>query len=234
MPVAHEEELLTEGDDSGFATIERSAAPVSTAPAGRVLLDEAVRQLRAMKTTRYRHKTRIDEAEGRFEYDCSGFVAYALARALPHALAPVPIGVKGRPRAEDFTAYFVALTENDLWQRVPPSGIAPGDVIAWLRPAAITNTNTGHMAIVLDVKGALPSSPPVAAIGGSKELILRVIDSTESPHADDVRGPDTATGLGTGTIGVVVDASGAPLGYRWRGGESPRAYATTLAIARPK
>ncbi len=232
--VVNEESPLVEGDDTGFASIERSPVAASSEAAPRLLLAEALRQLRAMKTTKYRHKSKVDEAEGRFEYDCSGFVAYALARVLPGALAPVPIGIKGRPRAEDFTSYFVALAEGDPWQRVPSGGIAPGDVIAWLRPAEITNTNTGHMAIVLDVKGTLPAGPAVTAIGGARELLLRVVDATESPHGDDVRGPDTTTGLGTGTIGLVVDASGAPLGYRWRGGESPRAYATTVAIARPK
>jgi hypothetical protein len=223
---------MTEGEDTGFGGIERS--PITADTPGRLLLNEAIRQLRAMKTTKYRHKSKIDEAEGRFEYDCSGFIAYALARTMPDALAAVPIGAKGRPRAEDFAYYFAALSDADPWTRVAPSDLAPGDIIAWVRPAEVTNTNTGHMVIVLDVKGSLPPSPAVASVGGTKELLIRVVDSTESPHADDVRGPDTATGLGSGTIGLVLDGSGAALGYRWKGGESVKAYATTVAIARPK
>ena len=225
----------SEGDDPGFAAIERAPAVASSDTPGRVLLTEAIRQLRAMKTSRYRHKSRIDEATGKFEYDCSGFVAYALARALPDALSPVPIGLKGRPRAEDFATYFSALTEADAWLRIPrATDLQPGDVIAWLRPAGVSTTNTGHIVIVYDVKGSLAATGPVAAIGGAREILLRVVDSTESPHADDVRGPDTATGLGTGTLGLVVDASDAPLGYRWKGGESVKAFATLIAIARPK
>jgi hypothetical protein len=235
-PVAGTSEEAAEGDDPGFAAIERSPAPlVAGDTPSKVLLDEAIRQLRAMKSSRYRHKSKIDEATGQFDYDCSGFVAYALARVLPDALAPVPIGIKGRPRAEDFTTYFSALTENDPWIRVrTASELRPGDVIAWLRPAEVSNTNTGHMVIVYEVKGALAPAPAVTAIGGAREILLRVVDSTESPHADDVRGPDTATGLGTGTLGLVVDASDAPLGYRWKGGESAKAFATLVAIARPK
>ena len=34
-----------------------------------------------------RIRTRIDEARGSFEYDCSGFVGYALGRAAPDAHA---------------------------------------------------------------------------------------------------------------------------------------------------
>lgn len=235
-PLSHESNDGAEGDDPGFAAIARSPGPLATGDTpSKVLLAEAVRQLRAMKSSRYRHKSKIDEAIGQFEYDCSGFVAYALARALPDALAPVPVGIKGRPRAEDFATYFAALTEQDPWLRVREGkAIAPGDVVAWLRPAEVTNTNTGHMVIVYDVKGSLPASPPVVAIGGAREILLRVVDSTESPHADDVRGPETATGLGTGTIGLVVDASDAPLGYRWKGGESAKAYATMIAVARPR
>ena len=85
---------------------------------------------------------------------------------------------------------------------------------------------------MLDRLGVAPASSAVTKISGARELLFRVIDATESPHADDVRGPDTTTGLGTGTIGVVVDGSDAPLGYRWKGGESARAHATLVAVAR--
>lgn len=225
------------GGYAAIASVERSKestpgeAPLL--PGEAPLLNEAVRQLSAMKSTRYRHKSKVDEAAGLFEYDCSGFVAYALARSVPNALAAVPIGSKGRPRAEDFAIYFAALAGTDPWVRVAPSAIKPGDVIAWTRPAEVSGTNTGHMGIVFDVRGSLPPATPVAAIGGAREILIRLIDATESPHADDVRGPDTATGLGTGTIGLVVDQSDAPLGYRWKGGSSPKAYATVVAIARP-
>ena len=229
-----------EGDDSGWSALMNEPAPAPPPPSDTSsgkLLAEAVRQLRAMRTTTYRHKSRVEEETGTFEYDCSGFVAYALRNALPDALAPVPIGIKGRPRAEDFATYFAALAEDEAapWTRITRgSAIEPGDVIAWLRPADVVNTNTGHIVIVLDRLGVAPPSKAVAKIGGARELLLRVVDSTESPHGDDVRVRDTATGLGTGTIGLVVDGSDAPIGYRWKGGESARAYATLVAIARAR
>jgi len=33
-----------------------------------------------MKTSNYSHKTQVDESIGQFQYDCSGFLNYALAR----------------------------------------------------------------------------------------------------------------------------------------------------------
>lgn len=229
------EELgLVEGDDPGFpSAIERSSTAPSSDSASSRLVAEAIRQLRAMKSTRYRHKSRIDEAAGTFEYDCSGFVAYALLNAAPDALAVVPIGVKGRPRAEDFATYFAGLDGEAPFARVPRgSEIAAGDIVAWLRPADVNNTNTGHIGIVLDQLGVAAPSDAVTKIGGARELLLRIVDATESPHGDDVRGDATTTGLGTGTIGLVVDGSDAPVGYRWKGGESARAHATMIAIAR--
>ncbi|MBI2392468.1 MAG: hypothetical protein HYV09_22985 [Deltaproteobacteria bacterium] len=224
---------MVEGDDPGWsATI---GEPHATADGGApALVAEAIRELRAMRSTRYRHKTRVDEASGTFEFDCSGFVAYALWRVNEHALGLVPVGVKGRPRAEDFVTFFTGLSATDApWRRVEHGGdVAPGDVIAWLRPADLIGTNTGHLAIVLDRLGQAKPSKAVAAIGGARELLLRVVDSTDSPHADDARGDETTTGLGSGTIGLVVDAGDVPIGYRWRGGKSPKAWTTTIAIAR--
>lgn len=224
---------MVEGDDPGWSATTGAAHPPADggAPA---LVAEAVRELRAMRSTRYRHKTNVDEASGTFEFDCSGFVAYALWNVNEQALAPIPVGIKGRARAEDFVTYFAGLSGDDEpWRRVERGGdVAPGDVVAWLRPADLTGTNTGHIAIVLDRLGQAKPSKAVAAIGGARELLLRVVDSTESPHADDVRGDDTMTGLGSGTIGLVVDADDVPIGYRWRGGKSPKAWSTTIAIAR--
>lgn len=225
-----------EGEDPGWSPPVVSNSPPSSpdAPNSDRLVAEAVRELRAMQSTRYRHRTRVEEDNGTFEFDCSGFVAYALAHADPSALLRVPPGPKGRPRAEDFTAFFAGLSEEDpAWKPIRHGAdVAPGDVVAWLRPADVESTNTGHMAIVLDRVGIAPASSAVATIGGVREILLRVADSTESPHSDDVRGPNTTTGLGTGIIGLVVDGSDAPIGYRWRGGKSPKAFATMIAVAR--
>jgi hypothetical protein len=230
-----------EGDDPGFAaaTAPLSNVAANDATGARRLLDEATRQLRAMQTTAYRHRTVVDEEAGRFEYDCSGFVAYALARVAPEALAAIPPSSKARPRAEDFARAFAELPTGadgppTPWRRIARmSEVAPGDVIAWPRPPEVDSTNTGHIVIVLEVLGAAKRSKAVSSIGGAREILVRVIDSTASPHADDVRGEATTTGLGTGTIGIVVDEGGAPIGYRWRGGRSKQAYLARVSIARP-
>lgn len=234
--------IAVEGDDPGWSPPPvSSAAPFPEASpavggdrAPRRLVAEAERELLAVRLSRYRHKTHVDETTGTFEFDCSGFVAHALRQADPAALLRVPPGPKGRPRAEDFVAFFAHLGADDpAWSTVARGGeVAPGDVIAWLRPAEIVSTNTGHMAIVLQRVGLGPVSSAVATIGGVRELLLRVADSTESPHEADTRSLDAATGLGTGVIGLIVDVDDAPIGYRWRGGKSPRAFATPIAIAR--
>ena len=41
-------------------------------------------------------------------------------------------------------------------------------------------------------------------------------------------------GLGTGTIGLLVDDRGAPTAFYWRGGVSPQAKPTRIALGRPQ
>lgn len=231
-----------EGDDNGFVTSAEHAAVAPAASGSQAaastnperLVAEGLRELRAMKSTRYRHKTHVDEASGIFEYDCSGFVAYALRAAVPDALAAIPVGPKGRPKAEHFATYFSGLTgDTGPWKRVGRmSDVRSGDVIAWLKPAEVDNSNTGHIVIAIDTPKKIKGSDAVTEIGGVAEWLVRVVDSTESPHADDVRGDSTTTGLGTGTIGIVVDGADTPLGYRWKGGRSAKAFATMVAIGR--
>jgi hypothetical protein len=48
-----------------------------------VLLREAQRQLARMNSIEYTHATYVDEENGAYNYDCSGFVGYALNRADP-------------------------------------------------------------------------------------------------------------------------------------------------------
>ncbi|MGZ3451237.1 MAG: hypothetical protein ACXVEF_16645 [Polyangiales bacterium] len=220
-----------EGDDElvvGSGRVE--AAPGATL--AERLVAEATRELHAMKSTRYRHKTHVDEPSGLFEYDCSGFVAYALQKVSPAAFAAIPVGSKGRPKAEHFATYFSGLTGDGPWLRVARgSELRPGDVVAWLKPAEIDSTNTGHIAILVEAPKKIAASEPVTAIGGAAEWVVRVIDSTQSPHEADLRS-ESATGLGSGILGIVVDGADTPIGYRWKGGRSPRAWATMIAIGR--
>jgi hypothetical protein len=63
------------------------------------------------------------------------------------------------------------------------------------------------------------------------EWLVKVVDSTVSPHAQDSRGADDE-GLGTGTVGLVADGSGHPVGFYWRGGVSKVAKRTDVALGR--
>ncbi|QLL08772.1 hypothetical protein [Mycobacterium vicinigordonae] len=58
-------------------------------------------------------------------------------------------------------------------------------------------------------------------------------DSTLNPHASDSRHSGT-TGLGSGTIGLVADDHGTATAFYWRGGVSPLAKTTQIALGRPK
>src|SRR4051812_8581746 len=71
---------------------------VATSPDAAPLAIEARRELAAMQTSHYQHPTDIDEETGSFDFDCSGFVDYALRRVLPEALAALPV-TKKRPLA---------------------------------------------------------------------------------------------------------------------------------------
>lgn len=188
------------------------------------LLAEADRELAAMRSTQYQHHTDVDESAGSYDYDCSGLVDYALGRAAPAALAALPV-TKSRPLAADFERHLAAATTGaGPWRAVPTVGeLAPGDLVAWLATEDSTTDDTGHVMIV----AAAPRPNPDRA----GEWLVRVIDSTVSPHADDSRHkPDT--GLGVGVIGLVTDQAGRPTAFYWRGGLSPHAKPTEIALGR--
>ena len=46
---------------------------------------EVDRVLADTKSSHYSHKKHVDEEEGVFDFDCSGFVVYALTRSVPDA-----------------------------------------------------------------------------------------------------------------------------------------------------
>jgi hypothetical protein len=202
------------------------------ASAGRLaLLAEARRALATMRDSSYQHQTEVDAAEGAYNFDCSGFVDYALGRARPAALAALPVSSsKRRPLAKDFEHHLRAITDgangtDGRWRavRTVPE-LRPGAVIAWLRPADVHSRNTGHVVIVL--------RKPVPNPARADEWLVEVADSTESPHAADSRDTD-GDGLGTGTIGLSVDGAGRPVGYYWRGGVSTVLQHTEISLGEP-
>jgi hypothetical protein len=74
------EEDLSEEGEAALPPVEEHAGS---------LYDEAQRELAAMRESTYTHQLAIDEKTGRFDYDCSGFVSYALSRVDRSALAQV-------------------------------------------------------------------------------------------------------------------------------------------------
>ena len=162
-----------------------------------------------MRESTYSHTTSVDESRGIFDFDCSGFIDYALSHAASDAFATLLSSTVARPLAKHFEQFFASIPDGGSigrWHRVPRvAGLVPGDVIAWLEPADVVSSNTGH---VLLVRGA-----PIAV--SSDTYLVPITDSTSTPHGSaDSRGAGS-NGLGTGTIQLIVDSSGAPIGYRW-------------------
>ena len=193
-------------------------------PAG--VLEQAMHVLRQARSTAYTHATTVAEAEGKFEFDCSGFVGYVLAKARPDALAELRRATRRRPLAKHFVEFFDDLPAGSTCRRLARArDLAPGDVIAWLAPDDIETTNTGHVMIVRGAPVRDPQQTDVWAVP--------IIDSTAVPHGQgDSRKPTGATGLGTGEVLLVVDAHDVPIGYRWSRGTRASLHTTQIALAR--
>lgn len=176
----------------------------------------------AAKSTRYSHISEIDEATGLFALDCSGFVDYALSRSAPGALAALPRSPPKhlRPRAEDYVKGFTSGAAP--WTRVAHAKeLEPGDVVAWLRPADSKSKNTGHVMVVNGAPHPL----------GANEWAVPIIDSTALRHGStDSRTPTKSTGVGQGTIVLVVDPAGAPVSFKWT--THARVHSTAIALGR--
>jgi hypothetical protein len=198
-------------------------SPPSTAPSSprQALLAEAHRELGAVVESHYAHRTHVSEATGVFDYDCSGFVGYALAHAAPEALHTLVDATTRRPLARHFEAFFTA--PRAPWTPVERAAdLVPGDLIAWLEPPAKHSRNTGHVMIV--------DRPPRPGTRRG-ELVIAVIDSSHAGHgAADARNRDHRNGLGAGEIILITDATGRPTGYRWSLSRHSVAYATQIAL----
>jgi hypothetical protein len=187
------------------------------------LLVEAHRELAARTESHYAHHTFVDDAHGVYDFDCSGFVGYALSRVAPSALALVVAATRPRPLAKDFYAFFSA--PRAPWTRVDrATDLVPGDVIAWLEPPAKHSRNTGHVMIV--------ARAPVAGTRAG-ELVVEVIDSSHSGHGrTDERIRDHRNGIGSGPLVLLVDASGHATGYRWSLAAHSTPFTTAIALGR--
>jgi hypothetical protein len=190
-----------------------------------LLLGEAERQLSLMKTSVYQHRTNVDEASGRYNYDCSGFLNYSLKRVLLEAYSELPRFTSKRPLAQDYHVLFSSQTQNSIyWERIlKATQLKAGDIIAWLRPQDNDSNNTGHVMLVRNEPMVYPDQ--------SNELLVTVIDSTGSPHAQDTRHMGQ-TGLGSGIIGIIMNSNSEPIAYHWRGEKSRKKEVTSIAFGR--
>jgi hypothetical protein len=199
-------------------------------PGGPALHDEALRELGAAKSTEYRHRIWVDETQGIFEYDCSGFVDYAISNVAPDALDALRhVDTRRRPAARTYVELLSSIPEGERrgrWVHLrDAAGLLPGDVVAWLaavkKPDPWGRINTGHVMIV---DGAARERSP-------GEWVVPVIDSSFGHGGADVRKYPDVTGLGRGTIVLVVEG-GSLVGYR--SSESARATLrrTTVELGR--
>ncbi len=192
-----------------------------------MLIGEVQRELAAMRVTHYQHTTKVDAANGTFFYDCSGLLDFAIGRARPADAKTLPTSTKARPLAGDIEGYLHRGLTHPVqgWQALTRvDELGAGDVIAWQATEDSTTGDTGHVMIVREAPTRNPARPG--------EWLVRVADSTMNPHASDSRHPGT-TGLGTGTIGLVVDDRDAPTAFYWQGGISKHAKPTEIALGRP-
>jgi hypothetical protein len=193
--------------------------------ASKSVYDEAMRILISIQSTKYEHKTNIDESKGQYYCDCSGFVGYVLNRTVSKddRSGPLHNGDR-RPVAAEFERHFENAPSKSgrsvLWQQVVRLEDArPGDVIAW-RLAVPKPNDTGHVVIVAE-------RPVVESDGIVKVL---VIDSTVLPSTD-ITTDKGRTGIGRRTMWFTVDNDGRPNAYI-RGSRTATPKTDAIAIGR--
>jgi len=211
-----------EADDPTFPAVA-GAPGAAGAHDGAALVAEASRVVSTMTSSSYSHKTHIDGTT--YDVDCSGFVDYLLSRVAPAALGELRAATVKRPLAKHFVTFFQTTPRaGGHWKRVAHvSELAPGDVLAWKKPAELTSSNTGHVMVV--------AAAPEHRGGGV--WTVPIFDSTAAPHGkSDARKAAHATGVGRGAVLVEVDAAGAPVAYFWSDGKKSRRHATEIALGR--
>jgi hypothetical protein len=212
------------------AAAATSSDPDAPHRSGRIL-DELERIANNLRTSRYNHATIVNEREGRYEFDCSGFATWVLRRAAPGAYSSILARSKNaRPLARD---YYWELARAPAAERAP-RGVRrvarldeaqAGDMVAWLKPAILKSPYTGHVGFLL-------SAPrPVPGMAGG--FLVRIADASSYQHQDDDRSESGRTGFGSGTILLVADPeTGAPVAYGWFGLHSRYVLDASIALGR--
>lgn len=191
-------------------TFEAPATPATEA--GERVVAALARVERRQRRTRYQHHTSVDEARGRYLWDCSGMTNWVLGRAAPRSLRGLGAS---RPRAMRYARVIErAPTTRPRrgWQRVPIAEVRPGDVFAWETPIERFRRHaTGHVGFVVSAPERVHDDL----------WAVRIVDSTSGPHQDDTRPWDGVGGTGRGTMTFQTDARGDVVAYGWWGTESP-------------
>ena len=201
-------------------------------PLGRTaaVMERVQRIADTLKSSEYSHVTRVNEAEGSYVFDCSGFVAWVLRRAASGAHSSVVSRSKDRrPLARDYY-WEIARSRPSAargWARVDRVVDArPGDVVAWLKPPEVRSPNTGHVAFIVE-----PPEPSRVVEGG---YLVRIADASRYYHQNDEREELGRSGFGIGTILLVTDpVTHAPVAYGWFGDRSAWVLSAQIAIGRP-
>jgi len=221
-------------DDVPAVHAQAPLGPAGSSPTAQ----SAFHQYDTMQQTLYQHKRAVDVATGHYFYDCVGFVTWTLDNNAPTAAQAMRTAtgvtsmarVPAPPRYQSFFADLPAHPANG-WQAVTAvADVRAGDVLAWPNEPNNTDEN-GHAVLAAGV--------PVKQSDGT--WALAVLDSTATPHGpDDTRrsNPDNLpgpngkpSGLGIGTIGLVVDPNGAPSGVQWSLGV--KTTQVPISIGRP-
>ncbi len=198
--------------------------PVVSCPCqGHPLVEESESIFSLLNETAYQHTTVMDDVSGTYLCDCSGYINTLLERTSPDAYLEIQ-AVRERPTTKEYLAFFSNLKTRGASKapfiRVTDARtLCPGDIVVWRDESA----GTGHMGLILE--------PPVPNPFRGGELLVRIADSTSSPHADDTRSAGL-TGIGSGVIGIQVDARGNPVGVYWRGGISRTLKLVDVAVGR--
>ncbi len=128
------------------------------------------------------------------------------------------------PLAKHYEAFFAKLPPIGAGHWMPvktADALVRGDVIAWKKPANSLSKNTGHVMLVAGAPSKRSSS----------EWVVPIIDSTAAPHGHGDSRWHRATGLGNGSIVLVVDAQGRPSGFKWTV-KTHRLWDTDVSMAR--
>ena len=188
------------------------------------ILEKARLILTSQKDAKYEHKTHVVEAEGVYHLDCSGLLCHILKKISPVHLSEIPVAAgHSRALALQFYEAFIDAGKNGKngWVQIQQMKKAkPGDVLDWRLEKQIEGHDTGHVMIIDE--SPVEDSPTLFKVA--------IIDSTKSPHLNDTR-KDGATGVGRGTIWIVTNEAGHPIGYHWKS-KTGKMHEIQIAIGR--